>query len=530
MKCALRKVQVASCAALLAAVAGGCNTLIGLEVGEEDPAGTGAGAPPSASSSSAGGAGAGGAGAGGDDGAGAGGGDGAGSGGGAPACNQVDPAAAVAPRGLWGDTIGDDVRDIAAGDGAVTAVVNEGASLTVARWSASGAREAGYTLSAPGVSGMHLAVAAGAAYVAGEAAETASLPSSQRSGCRIGPPSGNGERPSFVAALDATGRCTWAWSIDADGGTAARGVAATSDAVVVAVETLGKGKAFGACELRSDVPERSALVAAFTPARGACAWHRELGTREAVTVRALAARAVAGSGAVAVVGDYDAANGAVSLGGEAPVTSESRGLFVARYASRDGAPQAVTTLKLGGAPRVAPHGAALLQGGDVVIAGNYAGTFDFQDTCPRMPDAGATDNVFVARVSGDHVAWSRGFGDATADQTTAGVAVDDAGAIYVTGLFTGVIDLGAAGKLTASAGKQAGFLLKLDAEGNLVAASKLEGDGATDLRAVATDRASGALYAAGSSTGLLDLDLDLGQLGSAVDGPHGFIAGLASPR
>ncbi|AUX45448.1 hypothetical protein SOCE26_069390 [Sorangium cellulosum] len=520
MKCALRKVQAASCAGLLAAAAGGCNSLIGLEVGETDPAGTGAGAPPSTSSSSAGG----------DDGAGAGGGDGAGGGGGAPACNQAEPDAVVAPRGLWGDTIGDDVRHIAAVDGAVTAVVNEGASLTVARWSASGAREPEYTLSVPGVSGMHVAVGAGVVYVAGESTGSATLPSSQRSGCGIGPPSGHSERPSFVAALDAAGRCSWAWSIDGDGGTAARGLAATSDVIAVAVETLGKGKTFGPCALRADVPERFTLVAAFKPAGGACAWHRELGAREAVTVRALAGSAEAGAGVVAVVGDYDAANGAVSLGGDTPVTSESRGLFVARYTSRDGAPQAVTTLKLGGAPRVAPHGAALLRGGDVAIAGNYAGTFDFQDTCPRMPDAGATDNFFVARVSGDHVVWSRGFGDATTDQTAAGVAADDAGAVYVTGLFTGEIDLGAAGKLEASAGKQAGFLIKLDAEGNLVSASKLEAGGAADLRAVAADSSSGAVYAAGSLTGILDLGLDLGQLGSAVDGPRGFITGLSSAR
>ncbi|WP_437807715.1 hypothetical protein [Sorangium sp. So ce1078] len=513
MKRALTKVRAVFCAGLFAAGAGGCNALIGLEVGETDPGEIEDGA----SSSSAGGSSA--------VSAGAGGGGGAGSGGGELACNDARPGAIAAPSGLWGDTMGVDVGDIAALDDAVTAVINETASFTVARWSSTGVRQSDYGLSAPGVWGTHLAIGAGVAVVAGEATRSVDLADAR---CRVGPHGGaSTTRPSFVAALDAAGRCAWAWSIDSDGGTAARGLAATSDAVVFAVESVDNGRSFGPCDLKRTVTEESALVVALDPARGACKWSRNLGTRAGVTVRALAAGATSGVGSVAVVGDYDSARGSVAFG-DTPRAAEGRGIFVARYASRDGAPQKVTMLRLQGDQRVAPHGAAELPGGDVAIAGSYTGALDFEDTCPAMPDAGGTDNVFVARVSEHGAVWSRGFGDAATVQTAAGVAVDDAGSIHVTGLFTGEIDLGAAGKLAVPSGRQAGFLIRLDGAGHVVSASTLEGDGTADLRIVAAGGAlSEPLYVAGNLTGTLELGLDE-RLGSQADAePRGFIARLS---
>ncbi|XXX73430.1 hypothetical protein WMF30_37895 [Sorangium sp. So ce134] len=513
MKRALTKVRAGLCAALFAAGAGGCNALIGLEVGETDAAKIDG----AASSSSAGGSSAASA-----VGAGAGG----GGGGGELACNGATQGAIAAPSGLWGATIGVDVADIAAQDDAVMAVVNETDALTVARWSSAGARLGEVGLSAPGVWGTHLALGTDVAFVAGESTQSVDLADAR---CHVGPRGGaTVARSSFVAAIDAAGRCAWAWSIDSDRGTAARGLAATADAVVLAVESVDKGKSFGPCDLKHTVAEESVLIAAFDPAQGACKWNRSLGTRAGVTVRALVAGATAGAGSVAVVGDYDTARGAVAFGEDTPRAAQGRGIFVARYASRDGAPQEVTMLRLDDDQRVAPHGAAALPGGDVAIAGSYTGALDVEDTCPGMPEAGGTDNVFVARVSEHGAVWSRGFGDAATIQTAAGVAVDDAGSIYVTGLFTGEIDLGAAGKLAALPGKQAGFLIELDGAGNVVAASKLEGAGDADVRVVAAGGAPGGpLYVAGNVTGTLGLGLDE-PLGSQADAePRGFIARLA---
>ncbi|WP_433927639.1 hypothetical protein AB3662_31600 [Sorangium cellulosum] len=461
MKRSLMKVQAVFCAGVFAAASGGCNDLIGLEVGETNPteASTGASSSSSAGGSSTGDASGGGSsavgsGAGGRD-------DGGGSGAGAPTCGEASGAALVEASGLWGDTLGEDVGGVAALDDEVTTVVNATGALTVARWSSSGARQSEVGLSASGFRGTHLAVAPGVTVVAGESLGGAGLSGA----CAVGSNGGGGQgggAPSFVAALDAAGQCAWAWSLESDGGTTARGVAATSDAVLFAVESVGKGKSYGPCAMRPGVPQDAALIAALDPATGACRWHRSLGE--------------------------------------------------------------VTTLGIDGEQRVEPLGAAQLPDGDVVIAGRYAGSLDLEDTCPGMPDAGNTDNVFVARVSEHGAVWSRGFGDTTAAQTATGVAVDGAGSVHVAGVFSGELDVGSAGKLTAPAGRRAGFLIKLDANGNLVSASRLDGDTA-DLRIIAAGKpAGGPLYVAGSLTGPLDLGGVGGLLGA---GTSGFIARLS---
>ncbi|WP_437660602.1 hypothetical protein [Sorangium sp. So ce1182] len=525
------KLRAVCCAGLCAAAAGGCNDLIGLEVGQEDPIDADAGSSASGSSvsgSAAGGSAAGGSSAGGSSAVSAVSAVSSGAGGGDPACNEAEGAALVEPSGLWGDTVGASVDGIAALDDGVMALVNETASLsatssfTVARWSASGARKSDLLAPASGVRGTHLAVTPGVTFVAGESTASVRLSGAQ---CHIGPQGGVSHRPSFVAALDSAGQCTWAWSVDFDGGTTPRGLAATSGAVVLAIESAGKGRSYGPCVIRRTVAEGASLIAALDPESGACKWDLNLGDPAAVSVRALVASATAGS--LTVVGSYNAANGAVTVGEDPSRTTEGHGLFVARYALDDGAPQQVTTLRAEGDQRVEPRGVAQLPDGDLVVVGNYAGPLELGDACPRMPDAGNTDNVFVARVSEYGAVWSRGFGDASTAQRASGVTVDGAGSIHVTGLFSGELDLGSALKLAAPAGKQAGFLMKLDAAGHLVSASKLEGDTADLQVGVAAGAAGGPLVIAGNVTGTLDLDLGDPLGGDADAGPRGFVSRLA---
>ncbi|WP_437893855.1 hypothetical protein [Sorangium sp. So ce124] len=542
--------SVVSCACLLAAAAGGCNALIGLEVGELAPSESSADAASASSSSGgpgtggsgAGGTGAGGAGtggAGGDGGGGGssgdGGGGGGGSGGGGPLCSDAE-GTLVEPSASWGATLGFDVGDLAASDGALTAVITEvldsGAfRFSVAKWTSGGTNDSRYGLSANDVWGLHLAASNGATYVAGEAAGATNLPGGLLDACRVGPPLvATSYTTSFVAALDANGRCGWAWSLDAQHNTTARAMAASSEAVVFAVDVSDAARSFGPCELKS-VPAESALLAALYPADGACKWQHRLGPRAAVTVKALPVNPKASGNLVTVVGDYESLDGAVTFGGDTPFAAEQRDVFVARYAAISGALVDVTTLSLEGDQQVAQHGAALLPGGDVVIAGSYRGVVDFGGGCPALPDAGDTESFFVARVSRKGVVWSRGFGDDKESQVAAGVAVDGAGAIYVTGEFTGEIPLGSAGSLTTSQ-KRAGFLMRLDAQGNLISAAKVEGAGTVALRVVAVDGAlGGPVYVAGTVTGALHLDGLDAPLGSESDNEsRGFIARLSGAR
>ncbi|WP_437730895.1 hypothetical protein [Sorangium sp. So ce1335] len=546
-----------SCAGLLAAVAGGCNALIGLEVGELAPSQAGAGAASSSGDAGAGGTGGanaggggnggntggggngggdtgGGGNGGGDTGGGGNGGGSGGSGGGGPRCSDAG-GVLLDPSGAWGETVGFDVGDLAALDDAVAAVSTELTDngryrFSVAKWTDGGTRDGRYGLSALDVWGSHLAVGDELTYVAGESERAVAFPDEGLFGCRVGPAwSDRAATISFVAALDPDGLCAWAWSIDAEQGTTARGLAATSEAVVFAVDVVEGGESLGACA-RDDLPADAALVAAVYPANGACKWAHSLGKRGAVAVKALAADARAASRLVAAVGDYDTRSGAVTFGGDTEFPAQGRDVFVARFVASDGARQEVTTLSAAGDQHVPAHGAALLPGGDVVIAGTYRGPLELGDGCSDVPDAGETENFFIARVSEAGVVWSRGFGDATADQTAAGVTVDAAGSIYVTGTFAGEIALGSAGSLTTDR-KGAGFLMRLDSRGNLLSATKLEGDGTVGLRVVATDGAPGApLYVAGEVTGTLDLGLPT-PLGSTGDrAQHGFIARLSGVR
>ncbi|WP_437670620.1 SBBP repeat-containing protein [Sorangium sp. So ce131] len=547
MKRDRRKIRsVLSCAGLLAAAAGGCNALIGLEVGELDPSQAGAGAAPSAASStgSAGGGGAGPGGAGpggagpggaGPGGAGSGGGD-AGSGAGGPFCDGPGGEVLTEPPSGWGETVGFHIGDLAALEGTATAAINEVAAdgsekLTVARWSPAGARDAGYGLSAAGAWGTHLAVGPGFAYVAGDATKGLDLPRSEGlTACRIGAPVLQATyEPSFVVALDPAGKCSWAWGVDSRGGATTRGLAATSESVVMAVEVVTEGTTFGRCAPAGGVPQESVLLAALRPADGACQWSRVLGARGPVTPKVVLADSRAGSRLVTVVGDYDTLNGPVSFGGETPFESMDRDLFVARYVSNDGAPREVTTLSFEGDQLVATHGAALLPGGDVVIVGTYRGRLDWGDGCSELPDAAETDNFFVARVSDHGVAWSRGFGDPTASQTATGVAVDSVGSIYVTGQFEGELVLDNTGSFTTVPGTPAGFLIKMDSRGNILSGSKLGGDDVdpVSLWAVAAGRVSrDPVYVAGTVTGTLDLGFPR-PLGSDTDqDSHAFIAGF----
>ncbi|WP_437275441.1 hypothetical protein WME90_29885 [Sorangium sp. So ce375] len=547
--------SVVSCACLLAVVAGGCNALIGLEVGDLAPSQSGAGAAssggPGTGGSGEGGAGEGGAGGSGSSGGGgnggsdsggggngggdSGGGGNGGSGGGGPTCSDAE-GSIVEPSASWGQTIGFDVGDLAASDGALTAVVTDvldsGAfRFSVGKWSSAGENDSRYGLSANDIWGLHLATGGGTTYVAGEAAGSTTLPGGLLDGCRVGPALvATNTTTSFLAALDANGRCGWAFSLDAQHGTTARAMAASSEAVVFAVDVTDAGRSFGPCELKS-VPAESALLAALYPTDGACKWQHRLGPRAAVAVKALPVNPRAGGNVVTVVGDYESLDGAVTFGGDTPFAAEQRDVFVARYAAISGALVDVTPLNLAGDQLVSQHGAALLPGGDVVIAGSYRGSVDFGDGCPALPDAGDTENFFVARVSRKGAVWSRGFGDDKESQVAAGVAVDAAGAIYVTGEFTGTLALGSTGSLTTSQ-KRAGFLMRLDAQGNLISAAKVEGAGAVALRVVAVDGAlGGPVYVAGAMTGTLTLDGLNGPLGSESDPEsRGFIARLSGAR
>ncbi|XXY52225.1 hypothetical protein WME91_13930 [Sorangium sp. So ce269] len=526
---------VCSAALLAAASAGGCTTIIGLEIGELDESTGGGGATVStASSGSAGGEGGEGTGGAGTAGGNTGGG-GTGGGDEEALCSSVREGAARAPSGEWGTLAGRQVIDIKTRAGAVTALVNKEKNFSVARWSDSGTLDSEYSMEASELAGRfqgeHVAIASEMTYVTGAGVPGATVPVLADE-CAITARADTTPTPTFLMALDEKGACAWAWSVDSESTSTPLGLAATPEQIVFAAALSGSAVAStNDCTFGSDDAKTSAELIAFNTA-GRCQWSRSLGTLDAVHIASVLVDTE--SGEVLVIGDYKAPNGPLLMQGRPLPASQESDLFIARVRLADGNLSDVITINAPGFQAVARRGAALLPGGDVVIAGTYLGpSFDFADECPSMPSAGTpptsdapgTGNTFIMRVDRGGLVWSRGFGDDVDDQLVIGVAVDEEGSIYATGTLEGEIDLGDDMTLTAPEDQIASFLLVLSDRGNVLSASELVGEGMVWAWAVAPGPTlRDPLYVAGELTHTFHL---VPSDHSSEDTGEGFIARVA---
>ncbi|WP_437752683.1 hypothetical protein [Sorangium sp. So ce1389] len=541
MKRDLGSVRALCGAALLAAAsAGGCTTIIGLEIGELDES-TGGGSATASSASASGEGGEGGAGAGGDGAGGSGtggdgtGGDGTGGSGEEALCSFVREGAARAPSGEWGTLAGLQVIDIKARAGAVTALVNKEKNFSVARWSDSGTLDREYSMETSELAGRfqgeHVAIASEMTYVTGAGVPGVEVPVLADE-CAITAKADATPSPTFLMALDGKGACAWAWSVDSESTSTPLGLAATPEQIVFAAALSGSAVAStNDCAFGTDNTKTSAELIAFNTA-GRCQWSRSLGTLDAVHIAAVLVDSE--SSEVLVVGDYKAPNGPILMQGRPLSASQESDLFVARFRLTDGVLSNVITINAPGFQAVARRGAALLPDGDVVITGTYPGpSFDFEDECLPMPPAGmpptgdtlGTGNTFVVRADRGGLVWSRGFGDDVDDQLVISVAVDEEGSIYATGTLEGELDLGDGMKLAAPADQIASFLLVLSDHGNVLSASELVGEGMVWAWAVAPGPTlRDPLYVAGELTQTFYL---VPSDHSSDDTGEGFIARIA---
>jgi hypothetical protein len=137
--------------------------------------------------------------------------------------------------------------------------------------------------------------------------------------------------------------------------------------------------------------------------------------------------------------------------------------------------------------------------GNVIVAGNIAGTVDFGGG--SITSAGLKD-AFVLKLdkSGNHL-WSKVIGDAT-EQDSLGVAVDSAGNIVVTGYFQGTVSFnGGMPPVHTAQALEDIFVVKYDAGGNYLWSVAFPGDGSDRGIGAAFD-ASGDVYVTGSFGGL----------------------------
>lgn len=184
-------------------------------------------------------------------------------------------------------------------------------------------------------------------------------------------------------------------------------------------------------------------------------WSRRFGD---VSTQLVTAMAVDPSGNIFLVGDFE---GTLDFGMGPLVSAGGTDIFVAKF---DANGEVLWGKRFGDGAAQSPEGVAVGPEGGVLVTGSFEGTLDFGGS--PFTSAGDKD-AFVASLdaSGDHI-WSKRFGDGNFDQVATGLATDSSGAVFVTGGFSGTIDL--AVDLMASSPNDA-FLIKFDiASGDVV--------------------------------------------------------------
>lgn len=236
---------------------------------------------------------------------------------------------------------------------------------------------------------------------------------------------------------------------------------------------------------------------------GALLWKKRFGGPDDQGVSALA---VDLRGNVILAGYL---HGSIDLGG-GPITSAgSRDVFVAKL-DPEGRP--LWAQRLGARGFIGElfshyqHANALAvdAAGNIFVAGVFGGKIDFgvspSDDPYRLQSSDGYD-AFVAKFNpqGEHV-WRRRL-PGVDDQAALGVAVDSAGAAWVTGTMHGAALM--CGGSVKSAGASDAFVMKLDSSGRTASFRRFGDDSAQHAVDVAVD-ASGAALVAVSGMGSMD--------------------------
>lgn len=171
--------------------------------------------------------------------------------------------------------------------------------------------------------------------------------------------------------------------------------------------------------------------------------------------------------------------------------------------------------------------------GNVIVAGTFTGTVDFDpgSGIVNLTSAGGNDGFILKLDSNGNFIWVVQVGG-TGNDTMLGLATDVSGNLYSTGGFasptvdfdpgTGVFNL-------TSSGGYDSFVQKLDASGNFVWAKAVEGSNDAAGWAVAVD-GGGNVYTGGLFNGTVDLDPSSSVTISATSagGYDGYIQKLTS--
>jgi hypothetical protein len=263
-----------------------------------------------------------------------------------------------------------------------------------------------------------------------------------------GPTDTGGGQDGFLLQLAADATFGWVVTFGGAGSAQAFGAAVDGRGRVVVGGAFSGSLALGA-EVVASAGASDGFVASYA-ADGAHRWSRRLGGTGDDLVEAVA---VDRRGEVLAGASF---SGSLDLDDHTVTSQGGRDVLAVRM--RD--PLADQWARSFGGGSEAYSG-AVDRDGNILVTGFFTGTIDFGGGPLESVDGG--DDVFVVKLSplGRHL-WSRAYGGAGSDYGL-NVAVDDAGDVVVTGVFTETVDFGDGPVASAGAGDV--FVVGLDPAG-----------------------------------------------------------------
>lgn len=317
--------------------------------------------------------------------------------------------------------------------------------------------------------------------------------------------SGNNVRDAFILKLDSNGNYVWANGFGSTGHDIGFGITTDIFGNVLSTGYFSRSVDFdpgsGVLNLRSNGVNDIFIQKLDT--NGNLIWVKQIGGylynsgHDLITDRH---GNVYTTGYFGYTADFDPGSGVNNI-----VSNGDRDAFIVKL-NPNGNFMWVT--QLGGPSEDFANAIALDLSGNVVIAGNFKGTADFDPGSGvyNLTSSGHSD-VFVQKLdSNGHFLWARHMGGIYSDEATS-VATDRYGNVYVSGHFMQTVDFdpGPGTSSLTSHGDEDMFIEKLDADGNFRWVKHIGGSHDDQASSIALDTALN-LYATGYFNQTLDID------------------------